>query len=323
MARRRDVPPDVPDDAPPPPGDDPRAAVPPEDMPTQPIDVADPYAREPRTRERVEEVYEDPLPPEEPPRSWMRENLWVWLLILLLLVVGGIALLWFLQRDDDGDRAVVPSVVGMTEADAVREISDAGLEPVANPGESERPRGIVFAQSPGGGSQLKDGEPVVISISTGPPSTTTVTTTTTETVTQPPPPANVTLADVVGQNQVEAGDVLEGNGVVADSYPVPSDEPAGTVISQNPAAGTVVKEGDTVRLNVSLGPGPREESSIPDVTGVEATEARNRARVEGFTVRTVERQAPSPEEVGEVLTQTPAAGTAAPVLTQITVYVGR
>jgi eukaryotic-like serine/threonine-protein kinase len=314
MARKRDVPPE------PPPDDDPRADVPPEDMPTQPIDVADPYARE-----RVEEVYEEP-PPEEPP-SWWRENLWVWLLILLVLVVGGIALLWFLQRDEGGDRAVVPAVVGMTEADAVREITDAGLEPVANPGESNRPEGIVFAQAPGGGSQLKEGEPVVISVSTGPPSTTTLTTTTTQTVTQPspppPPPATVTLPDAVGQNQVEAGDLLEGSGVVADSYPVPSDEPAGTVISQNPAAGTVVKEGDTVRLNVSLGPDPRETSEIPDVTGLEASQARHRARAEGFTVRTVERQAPSAEEVGEVLTQSPASGTAAPVLTQITIYVGR
>jgi beta-lactam-binding protein with PASTA domain len=84
-----------------------------------------------------------------------------------------------------------------------------------------------------------------------------------------------------------------------------------------------VKEGDTVRLNVSLGPGPREESEIPDVTGLEASEARQRARVEGFAVRTVERDAPSDEEVGEVLTQAPGAGTAAPILTQITIFVGR
>lgn len=319
MARRRDVPPELPED----PGREPR----PEDMPTQPLDVDDPYAvrREPYAGERrvEEEVYEEPLPPPEEPRSWWRENLWVWLLILLLVVVGGLALLWFLQRDDGGDRVVVPAVVGMTEAEAVQEIDDAGLEPVANPGESQRPEGEVFAQAPGGGSQLKEGEPVVISVSSGPPSTTTLTTTTTQTVTQPPPPSDVTVPDVVGQSQVEAGDVLEGNGVVADSYPVPSDEPAGTVISQNPAAGTVVKEGETVRLNVALGPGPRETTDIPDVTGLEASEARQRARVEGFTVRTVFREAPSQEEVEEVLTQAPAAGASAPILTQLTLFVGR
>jgi serine/threonine-protein kinase len=150
-----------------------------------------------------------------------------------------------------------------------------------------------------------------------------VTTTTTQTVTQPPPPANVTVPDVVGQSQVDAGETLEGNGLVADSYPVPSDEPAGTVISQNPAPGEVLKEGETVRLNVALGPGPRETSEIPDLSGLEAVEARRRARAEAFTVRTLYRRPPSQDEVGEVLTQAPAAGATAPILTQITLFVGR
>lgn len=323
MARSRDLPPE-------PPPEDPRERIPPEDIPTQPIDVGDPYVRtDPYARERrVDEVYEEVPPPPEP--SWWRRNLWAWLLLLLLLVLGGLGLLWYLQRDEGGDdRVVVPAVVGMTEAAAIRELHAAGLEAVRNPEENRRPEGQVFAQTPGGGSQLEEGEPVVISVSTGPPSTTTVTTTTqattttTQTVTQPPPPANVTLPDAVGQSQVDAGEILEGNNVVVDSYPVPSDEPAGTVISQNPAAGEVVQEGDTVRLNVALGPGPRETSEIPDLTGDAASEARQRARAEGFTVRTVPRRAPSQEEVGEVLTQAPAAGATARILTQITLFVGR
>jgi beta-lactam-binding protein with PASTA domain len=300
-------------------------------MPTQPIDVDDPYVREdPHTRERrVEEVYEEP--PREPP-PWWRRNLWIWLLLLLLLVVGGLGLLWALQRDDgDGDRTVVPAVVGMTEAEAIRQIRAAGLEAVRNPGESRRPEGEVFAQTPGGGSRLEEGEPVVINVSTGPPSTTTVTTTTTAPTTTatttvqepPPPPAPVTMPDVVGQSQVDAGELLESEGLVADSYPVPSEEPAGTVISQRPAPGTELKEGDTVRLNVALGPDEREASEIPDLTGLEASEARQRARIDGFTVRTVFRRPPSREEVGEVLTQTPAAGATAPIMTQITLFVGR
>jgi beta-lactam-binding protein with PASTA domain len=316
MARSRDLPPD----------DDPRRRVPPEDLPTERIDPADPYTRaDPYAHERrVEEVYEEP-PPD--PRPWWRRNLWIWLLLLLLLVVGGLGLLWALQNDEGGDdRTVVPAVVGMNEAEAIREIRAAGLEAVRNPGESDRPEGQVFAQTPGAGSQLEEGEPVVINVSTGPPSTTTVTTTTTETTTTeepPPPPAPVTMPDIVGQSQVDAGEQLEGEGLVADSYPVPSQEPAGTVISQRPAPGTELKEGDTVRLNVALGPDEREASDIPDLTGLEASEARQRGRIEGFTVRTVFRQAPSREEVGEVLTQSPAAGATAPILTQITLFVGR
>jgi len=95
------------------------------------------------------------------------------------------------------------------------------------------------------------------------------------------------------------------------------------VISQRPVSGTELEEGETVRLNVSLGPGERETTEVPDVTGLEASEARRRARTDGFTVRTVPRGAPSDEEVGEVLTQTPSAGTTAPILTQITLFVGR
>ena len=336
MARSRDLPPE-------PPPDDPGARVPPEDiptqpidMPTQPIDVGDPYVRrDPYVEERrVDEVYEE-VPPREELPPWWRRNLWAWLLLLLLLVLGGLGLLWYLQRDDgEGDRVVVPAVVGMTEAEAIRELSGAGLEAVRNPEENRRPEGEVFAQTPGGGSQLEEGEPVVISVSTGPPQTTTVTTTTevttttqatttTPTVTQPPPPANVTLPDVVGQSQVDAGEVLEGNGLVTDSYPVQSDEPAGTVVAQNPVAGEVLRQGETVRLNVALGPGPLETSEIPDVTGDEASEARQRARAAGFTVRTIPRRAPSQEEVGEVLTQSPPAGSTSEILTQITIYVGR
>jgi serine/threonine-protein kinase len=294
--------------------------LPPDDAPTRRL----PAGGDPRARDVYgEEVYEEPVPPRGP-RSWWRENLWVWLLILLLLVVGGLALLWFLQRDGGGgDRTVVPAVVGMTEAEAIRELHAAGLEAVRNPEENRRPEGEVFAQEPGGGAQLERGEPVVISVSTGPPSTTTVTTTTTQTVTRPPPPADVTVPDVVGQSQVDAGEALEELGVVADSYPVPSDEPAGTVVSQNPAAGGVLKEGETVRLNVALGPGPREPTEVPDVTGLEASEARRRARAEGFTVRTVLRRPPSAEQAGVVLTQAPAAGATAPILTQITLFVGR
>jgi beta-lactam-binding protein with PASTA domain len=313
---------DDPPDRPPP--EDPRARVPPEDLPTQPIDPDDPYVREEYAGERrVDEVYEEP--PREP--SWWRRSLWMWLLLLLLLVLGGLGLIWYLQNDDGGDdRAVVPAVVGMTEAEAIREIQAASLEAVRNPQENQRPEGEVFAQTPGAGTQLEEGEPVVINVSTGPPSTTTVTTTTTETATveePPPPPSPVAMPDVVGQSQVDGGELLEAEGLVADSYPVPSDEPAGTVISQRPAPGTELKEGDVVRMNVALGPDEREASDIPDLTGSEASEARQRARIEGFTVRTVFRTAPSREEVGEVLTQSPAAGATAPILTQITVFVGR
>jgi beta-lactam-binding protein with PASTA domain len=165
---------------------------------------------------------------------------------------------------------------------------------------------------------------VTVTETTGTETTTTTTTSTegaTTTVALEPQP--VTVPDVVGQNYVEAGSTLEALGLAADSYPVASQETRGTVVAQRPTAGTVVKEGDIVRNNVALGTWPRETKEIPDVTGPQASDARATARRGGFTVRTVFRQAPSAEEVGEVLTQQPAPGTSAPELTQITLFVGR
>jgi beta-lactam-binding protein with PASTA domain len=122
--------------------------------------------------------------------------------------------------------------------------------------------------------------------------------------------------DVVGLTHAGAGKVLEAAGYRTDSYPVESAEDRGTVVSSS-------IDGDTARINVSLGDGPRGQLDVPDVTGPKESDARAAARAAGFTVRTVDRDAPSEEEVGEVILQEPAAGSSAPELAQITIYVGR
>lgn len=124
------------------------------------------------------------------------------------------------------------------------------------------------------------------------------------------------IPDVVGRDHVEAGEAVEAAGYRADTYPVDAAEARGTVVAQR-------QSDRTVRLNVSLGKGPRESLEVPDVTGPGESDARDAARRAGFTVRTVDRDAPTAEELGEVLTQEPAAGSVVPELTQITIFVGR
>lgn len=166
-------------------------------------------------------------------------------------------------------------------------------------------------------------EPDVVTVTQTTGTETSETTTTTSEPPPPPPPAPVTVPDVVGESYVPAGSTLEGRGLAADSYPVASQETRGTVVAQRPDPGTTAKEGDIVRNNVALGTGPRETKEVPDVTGPQASDARDAARRAGFTVRTMFSHAPSAEEVGEVLTQEPAAGSSQPELTQIVLFVGR
>lgn len=168
----------------------------------------------------------------------------------------------------------------------------------------------------------EDDEPEVVTMTTTETETDGVTTTS-GTTTDEEPPEPVAMPGVVGQNHVEAGSAIEAEGLAADSYPVASSETRGTVVGQRPDPATQVPEGEIVRMNVALGEGARETREVPDVTGPTASNARDSLRRAGFTVRTEYRQAPSDEELGEVLTQQPAAGTSAPDLTQVTIFVGR
>lgn len=145
----------------------------------------------------------------------------------------------------------------------------------------------------------------------------------TETVAVVAPPTTVVVPELVGFDHADAGRQAEDAGLVANTYPVDSDAPAGQVVAQDPAAGVEADASERLRLDVSLGPDQLVAVMVPDVTGTEAAQAREILRRAGFTVLTVDEDAPTPDEVGQVLLQDPAAGTEAPALTQVTVYTAR
>lgn len=81
--------------------------------------------------------------------------------------------------------------------------------------------------------------------------------------------------------------------------------PSGTVLSQSPAAGTVLPRGEAVYLTISSGPAP---VPVPSVTGKARTAATTTLSAAGFTVTTVASFS-STVPAGIVLLQSPAAGT--------------
>jgi len=105
---------------------------------------------------------------------------------------------------------------------------------------------------------------------------------------------------------------------LADSHPVASSDPGGTVVAQTPDAGTSVDKGSIVRLNVSTGT-DRPQLDVPDVTGATQAAAR-RTLSKTFTVRTVFRNGQQP---GAVVGQLPAGGAQAKRWAQVVIYVGR
>lgn len=142
----------------------------------------------------------------------------------------------------------------------------------------------------------------------------------------PPPPAaptTVVVPSFLGLDHADAGRAAEDAGLVADTFPVESTDPAGRVVAQDPAEGTEFSTAEHVRLDIAIGPDPLVAVVVPDALGAEEPQAREIVRRAGFTVMTADRPAPTPEDVGRVLEQDPAPGTEAAALTQITLYVGR
>ena len=105
----------------------------------------------------------------------------------------------------------------------------------------------------------------------------------------------VTVPDVTGKTQADATKALEDAGLKVGKVTQASDAQtaAGTVLLQDPAAGTEVDEGSAVALTLSSGPGTAE---VPDVVGMNRAAAE--AALSGGRLRPDERPAVRPDGAG-------------------------
>jgi serine/threonine-protein kinase len=127
------------------------------------------------------------------------------------------------------------------------------------------------------------------------PTTTEQTTETQETTTQAEAVAVPDLAGLTGETATTA---LEQAGLSAELVTVESEEQEGTVVAQEPAAGTEVERGATVRVSVA---GPPATAAVPDVTGMELADAADALADEDL--RAFVRYVPSDERIGTVVDQ--------------------
>src|SRR5262245_1948516 len=110
------------------------------------------------------------------------------------------------------------------------------------------PSGSVISQNPAAGTQGATGSAVALVVSSGPP--------------------QVAVPNVVGLTQAAATSAITGANLVVGTVTTASSTtvPSGSVISQNPTAGTQIAIGSAVALVVSSGaPG---QILVPDVVGL-------------------------------------------------------
>jgi eukaryotic-like serine/threonine-protein kinase len=172
-----------------------------------------------------------------------------------------------------GPRQVeVPDVVGEPAEEATAAVSEAGLVPVTSEEyDEEVPAGIVLSADPRPGEVLDETSEVALVISRG--------------------PRPIEVADVRGRSLDEATTVLREAGLELEVVDRRYDDAtaAGTVLSQDPAPGSVLRRGDTVQVTVSRGPEP---IAVPNLRGMRTGEAIAELEALGFEVQ-VERRAGS------------------------------
>jgi serine/threonine-protein kinase len=198
--------------------------------------------------------------------------------------------------------APVPLVGGLPADEAADRLREAGFKSEQRREFSDDVRrGRVIETTPPEGSTARKGSTVTLVVSRG--------------------KERAAVPDVVGRSRDEAERLLQDAGFkTAVSEEESEDEDPGTVLRQEPAAGTQVAQGATVDLVVAKAP---EEVPVPgviDSTEEDATQALEDA---GFKVRTDDAPVQTPDEDGIVVDQDPSPDTPRPKGSTVTITVGR
>ena len=142
---------------------------------------------------------------------------------------------------------VVPNAVGLTEAAARDRLVAKGFQVKEARVFSDEKAGNVVAQSPRAGAKAPKGSTIRINVSQGSPT--------------------VIVPNVVGSSVGDAETTLAKAGLkgVVQLH-VPSAQPSGTVVAQNPPGGKA-KRGSEVKLNVSTGAGASGTTGATGASG--------------------------------------------------------
>lgn len=258
------------------------------------------------TRERpagptaTTELIGPPAPaPDEPPPG---RELWPWLLVLLVLVIAGLAAVWYATRDTTSasgpvtvqttvaakpkpirqhtttaptttaqpQTVVVPDLIGQSEDEAVRTLETQGLTPDVQEVPSAEADGTVVSQHPAGGTTV----------------------------------------------QSDAGVLINVGHKVEQPKPEPKTKPANRENSQG-------EQQDKKKTAVAPRAAPPSAAAVPNVVGEDGDTAKADLRSAGFHVDKTDQDTTDPSQDGMVVDQSPAGGASAQTGSRVTIYIGR
>lgn len=208
------------------------------------------------------------------------------LVLALLLVVGiGLGAWWF----GWARYTTTPGVLGLDQPTATATLEKAGLESRAgDPAYSENvAEGLVIATDPEPGGKVLDGGVVALTVSLGPERY------------DVPPLRGMTEDEAKGALGDTNLDFGKSTGKWSEKIP------EGQVLRSLPKAGTTLKPGATVNLELSKGRRPRE---IKDWTGKSFSDAKAAMEKKKLVVEVTAEEYDDNIDEGDVISQDPATG---------------
>lgn len=187
----------------------------------------------------------------------------------------------------------VPNVVGLPVDQALVRLQAANLKGQSVRVASTKAKDRVIRQLPRGGSQAKKNSTVALTVSSG--------------------PGLATVPSVKGLTEASATATLSRLGFRLSISRIPSTQPKGIVISQQPPPGTKAPKGSIVGLNVSTGSGSTAGGggvAVPQTVGLDQVAAIDRIEQAGLEVDSFPLRSSKPR--GTVVSQLPVAGTKVP-----------
>lgn len=205
-------------------------------------------------------------------------------------------------------KVAVPDLIGQSEGYAQSKLTEVELKPDRQPDaySDTVPEGSIISQDPPPGTEVQKGSSVKYVVSKG-----------------AEPPAQVSVPDLRGETVDGAQALLSGVGLSLGSVTedFSSTVPVGQVISQNPGAEQTVDAGTSVSIVISKGP-ETVQVGVPGVVGDTEADAIAAITAQGLVASSVYIPAPTPADVGLVVSQSPGGGSLADEGSTVVIQVG-
>lgn len=198
----------------------------------------------------------------------------------------------------------VPDFSGKTVDEATQSANakGIGIYEASTEASDDVPEGQIISQDPVAGSQVAKGTTINVTVSTG--------------------EAKVTIpVGIAGSSQSDAEDLLDGLGLVTEiELQYDENVEVGDVISCDPAEGTEVSKGSTVKLYISKGEDDSDKVSVPAVIGKTEENAKQMLDSVGLSY-TVTTTTDESQENGVVISCSPDVGESVDNGTSVTLTV--